>query len=100
MTDTATWGNPSSFAKLYEAEFPVRAGAHSTVRATVSVAKAELAAPFTITLHPSRDRALKLETTGTWVGTGTWNLTCAMDAVIDSMLFYIFLSKKHKPTLI
>ena len=81
MTDTAIWGTTSTFPKLYEAEFPVKAGAHSAVQATVSVAKAELAVPFTITLHLSRDHSIKLETTGTWIGTCTWNLTCAMDAV-------------------
>ena len=75
VTNEWKFGSSETFSKNYAANFNVKAGAHSSVRAKATVYAANLTVPYTITLYPKRDRSVKVRTKGNWKGLTTWNLT-------------------------
>ncbi|KAK0491885.1 hemolytic lectin LSLc [Armillaria luteobubalina] len=68
-----TFGTEDSFSKTYTANFPVRAGPHTTVRGVSSVQQGTLEVPYTLHLV-SKSAGVSVETKGIWRGVSSWAL--------------------------
>ncbi|KAK0209867.1 hypothetical protein IW262DRAFT_497764 [Armillaria fumosa] len=68
-----TFGTEDSFSKTYTANFPVKAGPHTTVRGVSSVQQGTLEVPYTLHLV-SKSAGVRVETKGIWRGVSSWAL--------------------------
>ena len=71
--NTWTWGKTTEYNSQYTATFPVKAAAHTAVRASAVVTKGTLSVPYTMYLS-SKSGGVEVQTSGTWRGVSSWDL--------------------------